>query len=130
VIVGIGVDIVSVERFTRQARRSPGMLHRVFRESELVGESGSVLGWPALAARFAAKEAAAKALGASIAFDWHDFSVAPDPAGAAALELSGRGAAEARRLGVASWRLSLVHTAGLAFATAIAQAEEPVRPGA
>ncbi|HWL02244.1 MAG TPA: holo-ACP synthase [Microbacteriaceae bacterium] len=120
-IVGIGVDIVSVERFTRHARQSPGLLARLFRESELVSERGSALGWPALAARFAAKEAAAKALGVPRAFDWHDFVVARDPSGTPSLELSGRGADEARRLGVGTWRLSLTENSGFAFATVIAE---------
>lgn len=119
-IIGIGVDVVSVERFARHARQTPALLERLFRASELVGSSGGRIGWPALAARFAAKEAAAKALGLRQAFDWHDFEVVSGPSGAPALELHGRGAGEAMRLGVASWGLSLSQSAELAFATAIA----------
>ncbi|HET8982059.1 MAG TPA: holo-ACP synthase, partial [Pedococcus sp.] len=65
-IIGVGIDVVDVERFGQTLERTPTLRERLFTEAEreLVLNS--------LAARFAAKEALAKALGAPVGLHWHD----------------------------------------------------------
>jgi holo-[acyl-carrier protein] synthase len=115
VIVGVGIDLVEIDRFERSLERTPGLRDRLFtaRERELPGAS--------LAARFAAKEAVAKALGAPAGLDWHDAEVVTDPTGRPALEVSGSVAAAAARMGVGSWHLSLSHDGGAAIALVVAE---------
>jgi len=115
VIVGVGIDVVDVDRFGRQLDRAPGLLGRLFTESEQ--------GLPvrSLAARFAAKEAIAKALGAPVGLRWTDVTVVREPSGAPRLEVTGTVAARAKELGVDRFHLSLSHDAGIASAVVIAE---------
>jgi len=69
-IVGIGVDVVDIDRFQQSLTRTPRMRERLFTDAE------QQLPVPSLAARFAAKEAVAKALGAPRSLEWHDAGVA------------------------------------------------------
>ena len=73
------------------------------------------------AARFAAKEAGAKALGTGISrgVTWNEFQVARNPGGRPVLELRGRAALLAKELGVRAISLSLTHTGSLAMATVV-----------
>ena len=68
-IVGVGIDVVDISRFEDALRRTPGMVERLFTPAEADRPLAS------LAARFAAKEALAKALGAPGNLDWHDAEV-------------------------------------------------------
>lgn len=115
-IIGVGIDVVEIERFTASLRRTPGLATRLFteRERQLPPQS--------LAARFAAKEALAKALGAPKGLLWADAEVVKDPAGRPALEVAGTVAAAAQRAGVTRWHLSLSHDGGIASAIVIAEA--------
>lgn len=63
-IIGVGIDVAEIDRFAASLQRTPGMAERLFLESELLLPSGERRGVASLAARFAAKEALAKALGA------------------------------------------------------------------
>jgi holo-[acyl-carrier protein] synthase len=74
-----------------------------------------------LAARFAAKEAGAKALGTGISrgVTWLEIEVIREPSGRPALRFHGRAAELAARMGVARAALSLSHTAGLAMASVV-----------
>jgi len=72
VIVGVGVDVVDVARLERVLARTPGVADRVFGDAERSYAEGSVR---RLAARFAAKEAAAKALGSPAKVRWRDIEV-------------------------------------------------------
>jgi holo-[acyl-carrier protein] synthase len=110
VIVGIGTDVVELARMEQSLARTPSMRERLFtaEEAGLSGES--------LAARFAAKEALAKALGAPGGLAWHDAEVVTDPNGQPRLELRGTVAARADELGVVRTHLSLSHDAGVAVA--------------
>jgi holo-[acyl-carrier protein] synthase len=110
-VVGIGVDIVDVERFTRSLIRTPRLADRLLTEAEQ-----QVRRPERLAARFAAKEALAKALGAPSGLCWHDAEVVADPAGQPRFVLSGSVAAAARAVGARSWHLSLSHDGGVATA--------------
>ena len=68
-IIGLGIDVVDVARFGQVLQRTPRLHERLFTESE------RSLGLNSLAARFAAKEALAKALGAPAGLHWTHASV-------------------------------------------------------
>ena len=112
-IMGIGVDIVDLARFDRQVSRTPGLIPRLFAPAER--------GLPphSLAARFAAKEAVAKALGAPGDMHWHDAEVVSEASGRPLLELRGTVLSRANDLGVTSVHLSLSHDAGIASAVVV-----------
>jgi holo-[acyl-carrier protein] synthase len=115
VIVGIGVDVVDVARFAATLERTPALRERVF----TAGERG--LPVHSLAARFAAKEAVAKALGAPPGLRHLDAEVRAGPHGRPLLHVTGRAAETAEALGVRHWHLSLSHDAGVAVAYVIAE---------
>ncbi|RJL23561.1 holo-ACP synthase [Bailinhaonella thermotolerans] len=120
-IVGIGVDVVDIERFRASLERTPSLAARLFTEGER--------GLPArsLAARFAAKEAVAKALGAPPGLRHLDAEVRVGEHGRPELAVSGAVARVAAERGVARWHLSLSHDGGVAVAYVIAEggAETP-----
>jgi holo-[acyl-carrier protein] synthase len=115
VIVGVGIDVVDLERFARSLERTPGLAARLFTETERGLHPRS------LAARFAAKEALAKALGAPGGLEWTDAEVRRAPGGRPSLHVQGTVAAAAARLGVTSWHISLSHDGGVAVAVVIAE---------
>ena len=113
-----GVDIIDIERVQDSiARHGDRFLTRVFTPQELV-EAGNN---PAsLAARFAAKEAVAKALGCGIGeIGWREIEVRRDPARRPQLFLHGAAAQMAERLGLRHWSLTLSHTHTIAIAFVI-----------
>ena len=114
-IVGIGVDIVDISRFEAALSRTPALAHRLFAESE----RGAPV--PSLAARFAAKEAVAKAMGAPPGLRWADVEVSHDPAGRPLLEVRGTVAQVAGQQGVRRWHLSLSHDGGASVAMVVAE---------
>jgi holo-[acyl-carrier protein] synthase len=111
VIVGVGVDIVDVARFTASIERTPSLLDRLLTPAEREVQRPE-----RLAARFAAKEALAKALGAPAGLHWHDAAVVLSAGGSPRLELTGTVAQAAARRGAAGWHLSLSHDGGMAIA--------------
>jgi len=115
VIVGVGIDVVDVERFGQTLARTPRLLPRLFTAAE------QTLPLASLAARFAAKEALAKALGAPVGLRWVDASVRKDEAGRPHLQVTGTVAARTAELGVAALHVSLSHDAGIASAVVIAE---------
>lgn len=115
-VVGIGVDVVDVARFAATLRRTPTLADRLFTPAERAVERPE-----RLAARFAAKEALAKALGAPGGLGWHDAEVVTAPSGRPALQVTGTVAEAAGRLGVVSWHLSLTHDGGVAVAMVVAE---------
>jgi holo-[acyl-carrier protein] synthase len=116
-IVGVGIDVVDIARFEQALTRTPGMAVRLFTEGE------RSLAAHSLAARFAAKEALAKALGAPRGLLWTDAEVVADHDGRPSLLVYGTVAAAAGRLGVTGWHLSLSHDAGIASAVVIAEGD-------
>jgi holo-[acyl-carrier protein] synthase len=122
VIVAVGNDVVLVDRFARALRRTPLLTERLFTEAERTTTSGNPRSPESLAARFAAKEAVAKALGAPAGMHWHDCEVVVDPDGRPWLTVSGTVAAVALERGVERWHLSLSHDGGIASAVVIAEA--------
>jgi holo-[acyl-carrier protein] synthase len=121
VIVGIGADVVSVPRFSASLVRTPGMRDRLFTAREQLTDEGRPRTDTSLAARFAAKEAVAKALGAPGGMRWHDCEVVADAAGRPWLRLTGTVAAAAEAQGIDRWHLSLSHDGDLAVAYVIAE---------
>ena len=119
-IVGVGIDVVPVERFAGALARTPTLADRLFTPKERVTDSGGARSAESLAARFAAKEALAKSLGAPVGMRWLDAAVVQDGKGQPSLQVSGTVAARAEDLGVASFHLSLSHDAGIASAVVIA----------
>lgn len=114
-ILGIGVDVVGVARFQATIERTPALIARLFTE----GEQG--LPVASLAARFAAKEAVAKALGAPPGLGHLEAEVCMGEHGRPLLKVTGQAAEVADRLGVRRWHLSLSHDAGVAVAYVIAE---------
>jgi holo-[acyl-carrier protein] synthase len=112
-IVGVGIDVVDVERFGESLDRTPGLTARLFTDVEASRPLAS------LAARFAAKEALAKALGAPVGLAWHDAEVVSESSGRPLMEMRGSVLARAVELGVASVHLSLSHDAGIASAVVV-----------
>lgn len=122
-IVGVGIDVVPVARFAQALRRTPALAARLFTAAEQVTAAGAPRSAESLAARFAAKEALAKALGAGGGMLWTDAEVRVDEWGRPSLEVRGTVAARADSLGVTRWHVSLSHDGGIASATVIAEGE-------
>ncbi|TDU76518.1 holo-ACP synthase [Streptomyces sp. KS 21] len=120
-IIGVGIDVAEIDRFGEALARTPNMAGRLFVESELMLPSGERRGIASLAARFAAKEALAKALGAPGGMLWTDAEVYVEETGQPRLRVSGTVEARALALGVKSWHISLSHDAGVASAVVIAE---------
>jgi holo-[acyl-carrier protein] synthase len=116
VIVGVGIDVVDIERFAETLARTPSIRTRLFTELELERSLAS------LAARFAAKEALAKALGAPADLRWVDVEVRTDASGRPSMALSGTVAARAAELGVDVTHVSMSHDAGIASAVVVLEA--------
>jgi holo-[acyl-carrier protein] synthase len=112
-IVGVGIDVVDIERFATSLTRTPGLAGRLFTAAEASRPLAS------LAARFAAKEALAKALGAPVGMQWHDAEVVSESSGRPRFEIRGSVLARAEELGVVSVHISLSHDAGIASAVVV-----------
>ncbi len=112
-IVGVGIDVVDVDRFAATLGRTPALRHRLFTPAERDRPMAS------LAARFAAKEALAKALGAPAGMHWVDAEVETDETGRPSLVVHGTVASRASALGVTATHVSLSHDAGIASAVVI-----------
>jgi holo-[acyl-carrier protein] synthase len=121
VIVSVGIDVVLVDRFGRALERTPLLIERLFTDAERLTGSGNPRSPESLAARFAAKEAVAKALGAPAGLHWHDCEVVADPDGRPWLTVSGTVGAAAAELGITRWHLSLSHDGGIASAMVLAE---------
>ncbi|UJA20639.1 holo-ACP synthase [Thermoleophilia bacterium SCSIO 60948] len=110
---GIGIDLVEVDRVERALKRRPGLAERLFTEAELAYASTRRRPATHLAARFAAKEAALKALGGGV--ELREIEVTGGGAEPPTLTLHGTAASRAADLGL-ELRVSLTHTADLAAA--------------
>jgi holo-[acyl-carrier protein] synthase len=119
-VVAVGVDVVSVARFGAALTRTPALAARLFTTGEQTTVSGHRRSAASLAARFAAKEAVAKALGAPRGLDWHHCVVEAGSDGRPRLVMSGTVAAAAAARGVVRFEVSLTHDAGIAAAVVVA----------
>ncbi|MER5492850.1 holo-ACP synthase [Streptomyces sp. LE64] len=120
-IIGVGIDVAEIERFAAALERTPHLAERLFVPAELCLPDGERRGVASLAARFAAKEALAKALGAPPGLIWTDAEVWVEENGQPRLRVRGTVAARAEALGVRSWHVSLSHDAGVASAVVVAE---------
>ena len=116
-ILGVGIDVVDVDRFEESLDRTPAMRERLFTPQERVRPLAS------LAARFAAKEALAKALGAPTGMHWLDAEIVNESTGNPRFEIRGTVLSRANDLGVGSIHVSLSHDAGIASAMVVLEAE-------
>lgn len=112
-VVGVGIDVVDIGRFEETLVRTPQMRQRLFTEQERSRPIAS------LAARFAAKEAVAKALGAPTGMSWLDAEIVNEASGNPQLELRGTVLSRANDLGVRTVHVSLSHDAGIASAVVV-----------
>jgi holo-[acyl-carrier protein] synthase len=114
-----GIDLVEIRRFDElKASIRERFLQRVFTQAELEESGGR---FASLAGKFAAKEAAAKALGCGIGkVSWQELEILPDNEGKPILFLYGNASAKARENGWTSWSVSISHTKELALASVIA----------
>ena len=113
VIIGVGIDVVDVARFEESLTRTAHLRDRLFTPAERTRQPAS------LAARFAAKEALAKALGAPAGLHWQDAEIVTEDGGRPRLDLRGTVRARADDLGVRSVHVSLSHDAGIASAVVV-----------
>jgi holo-[acyl-carrier protein] synthase len=120
-IIGVGIDVAEIERFAASLERTPAMAGRLFLRDELLLPGGERRGVASLAARFAAKEAVAKALGAPAGLRWLDAEVYVEESGQPRLRVTGTVAARAAELGVTGFHVSLSHDAGVASAVVVAE---------
>jgi holo-[acyl-carrier protein] synthase len=112
-VIGVGIDVVDIARFEESLDRTPAMRERLFTEQERVRPVTS------LAARFAAKEALAKALGAPTGMNWLDAEIVSEATGNPQFEIRGSVLARANDLAVRSIHVSLSHDAGIASALVV-----------
>jgi holo-[acyl-carrier protein] synthase len=112
-VIGVGIDVVDLERFAESLARTPGLSERLFTPEE------ATRGPASLAARFAAKEALAKALGAPGNLAWHDAEVVSEESGRPMFLMRGTVAARADQVGAVHVHLSLSHDAGIASAVVV-----------
>jgi len=112
-IVGTGIDIVEVPRIAKSIERfGERFLSRVFTAAEIAYCDGKANRMERFAARFAAKEAAMKAIGTGMrgGVTWQDFEVVRELTGRPTMQFHGKAAQVAERLGVRRSHLSVSHT--------------------
>lgn len=121
-MLSTGVDIIEIPRIRRVLERyGQRFLNRVFTPGEIEYCRGRA---PNLAARFAAKEAAMKALGTGFrGVAWKDIEVIRARSGAPSIKLHGRAEIRAQRLGLQEMALSLSHSREYAVASVVARSE-------
>jgi holo-[acyl-carrier protein] synthase len=119
-IVGIGVDLVEVERVTRILQRRKTFTQRVFTPEEIAYCERQANPAESYAARWAAREACRKALGGVREMRWHDVRVDRAPSGAPRLVLEGAVRARADQLGVSEVMVALTHERRMAAAFCVA----------
>src|ERR1700730_3460959 len=124
-VIGIGVDLIECDRIQRSLDRfGEKFLHRVFTDGEI--EYSMSMKFPArhLAARFAGKEAVAKAFGTGIgkAMGWRNIDIQKTPSGEPFLVFTGPAQELAKQRGVTSALITLSHTDHHAMASVVLEA--------
>lgn len=124
--MGSGIDLVEIGRIQHTMDRyGVRFLDRVYTAAEKTYCLRKRKAAESFAARFAAKEAGAKALGTGISYgvNWLEIEVVREPSGRPTLTFHGRAAQIAAHLGVARSALSITHTAELAMASVVLEDE-------
>jgi holo-[acyl-carrier protein] synthase len=119
-VVGVGVDVVEIDRVERLLQTRPSFRDRVFTPAEAAYCEGKATPAECYAARWAAREAARKALGGVRGLRWHDISVGRARTGAPHLALTGAAKARADDLGVEEVLVSFSHERSVAVAFCVA----------
>ena len=123
-VLGLGSDLIEIARIEASiARFGERFLRRVFTSDEIAYCRRKKNAAESFAARFAAKEAGAKALGTGISHGiaWPEIEVRREPGGRPTLHLSGRAQERAARMGVQRTSLTLTHGRDIAFAVVIVE---------
>lgn len=123
-VIGIGTDMIEIARIQRSLdRHGEHFLQRVFTPGEIAYCRQKKNCAESFAARFAAKEAAAKALGTGISrgVSWREFEVIRFPGHRPELQLHGRAAEIAAKLGILRLSLSLTHSREMSLAVVVAE---------
>jgi holo-[acyl-carrier protein] synthase len=125
-VPGVGLDLVDLTEFAQIMTKRPSVLERVFTPAELAYCQARAHPMQHLAARFAAKEAAFKAIGTGWAggLTWHDAEVVPGATGAPVLRARGELARRSRALGARGFQISLSHSGNHAVAVVVLVAGE------
>ncbi len=125
-IIGIGTDIVRVERIRRLLDRYPGFVEKVFTEDEISYCSAKTAPAQSYAVRFAAKEAVMKALGTGWDghINWRDIEVRSKDTGKPEISLYNGSRELAKRLGVDNILISLSHEKEYALAFAVLECQK------
>jgi holo-[acyl-carrier protein] synthase len=113
-----GIDLIEIERIQNALDRyGERFTQRIYTPAEIKSARGNAA---ELAARFAAKEAASKALGTGIGpVSWKEIETLNKPSGKPFLRLSGRAQAIAQAQGYETWSVSLTHSRGMAAAVVV-----------
>ncbi|HEX9236235.1 MAG TPA: holo-ACP synthase [Actinomycetota bacterium] len=119
-IIGIGVDLVDVERVRRLLSRRVTFTRRVFSPTEISYCHGQASPEECFAARWASREACRKALGGIQGMRWQEVRVERAPTGAPRLALDGRSRARMEALGVSEVLVALTHERKMAAAFCVA----------
>ncbi|AKU99909.1 Holo-[acyl-carrier protein] synthase [Labilithrix luteola] len=129
-IVGLGIDVCSIERMRRALERhGDRFFTRICTENER-GDIGAGDLATGLAGRFAVKEAFAKALDGARGVGWHEVEVRKAKSGRPILELRGNALAMAESFGADAWHVTITHDAGIAAAVVILEKTGFPREGA
>ncbi len=127
-----GIDLIEINRIQKALERhGERFLKRIFTDAEIIPLRSKIIMTAEprviaaeLAARFAAKEAASKALGTGIGpVSWKEIEVLNEPSGKPTLRLSGKAAQIAGILGYTSWSVSLTHSRDMAAAVVVCLGE-------
>jgi holo-[acyl-carrier protein] synthase len=121
-VIGVGTDLVDLDRFRAALERTPGLKARCFTDAEQAYAERRRDPLERYAARFAAKEAVMKAMGVGLgSCEFREIEVTRAESGEPSVRLHGRAAALAADHGVSAWHLSLTHSESAAHAIAIAE---------
>lgn len=119
-IIGIGLDVCSIERMRRALERhGDRFFSRICSDPEREDLAANTDRAMHLAGRFAAKEAFAKALDGAPGVGWHDVQIRRSPSGRPQMILTGAAQDLASRAGAVRWHVSITHDAGIAAAVVI-----------
>jgi holo-[acyl-carrier protein] synthase len=124
-IVGLGIDVCSIERMRKALERhGDRFFARICSERERADLHGREAA-TALSGRFAAKEAFAKALDGARGVAWHDCEVRRAESGRPVLELKGTALLCVEKFGADKWHVSISHDAGVAVAVVVLERMAP-----